>query len=159
MDRIVSVLRSKRTGVLLANPMGTYKGYGAYVGLYPYRELPSDVEPDRLGDILVELLALSGATGVSFREAKKHQQASLDPESARIRRTHLANHVSTARLARAFLRVQVKKTDRQKSWLVTPFRFDRTRGALVGERSAKRVQVSAGPGALGEVVLRALDLG
>jgi len=159
MDRIVSVLRSKRTGVFLANPMGTYKGYGAFVGLYPYRELPSEAEPTRLGEVLVELLKLSGPTGVPFRDAKKHQESVLDPETARIRQTYLAAYTSTAKLARSFLRAQVKRSDHQKSWVVTAFGFDRARKALVGGKDPKRVSVSAGPRALGQALLQALDLG
>ena len=158
MERMVSVLRDRRAGFFLVNPMGTYKGYGAYVGLSPYKEIAAGAGPNRLGEIVTELLARSGPTGVAFSEAKAHQQETSDAETVRIRRDHLDRLKTTEQLSRRFLRARVTTTDRKKSWLITAFRFDPKRDSLVGEKEEIRVKQTEGAAGLGEALLRSLSL-
>lgn len=163
MERSVHILRSKRTGSFLLNPVGTFRGYGAYVGINPYREVATDAGPEKLGATIVELLGLSGPTGVPFSEATTHLKKTADTETTRIRREYglEASGLSTSGLARCFLSAEVQQGYRQKSWRVQRYEYDSRRRPAVmsGARLSPRlVAHTAGVEALGVAVLRALEL-
>src|SRR5436190_24203088 len=104
MDRGVHVSRCKRTGAFLLNPVGTFRGYGAYVGINPYREVPADAPDESLGQAVIDLLALSGPTAVAFSEATQFLEESQDDETVRIRNQYglAQSGLTTSKLARRF---------------------------------------------------------
>jgi len=158
MERLVSVLRDRRAGFFLVNPMGTYKGYGAYVGLSPYKEIAAKADPNGLGEVVTEMLARSGPTGVPFREAKAQQKATSDTETVRIRRKYLDRLKTTEQLSRRFLRARVTTSDQKQSWLITVFRFDPKRESLVGQKEEIRIKKTEGATGLGEALLQVLPV-
>ncbi len=70
--------------MILLNPFGTFRGYGAYVGINPYRVLESDSPEELLGQTILELLSLSGPTGRPFSDAKTFLSESRDDETQRL---------------------------------------------------------------------------
>ena len=159
MDRVVNVSRCRRTGAFLLHPFGTFRGYGAFVGVNPYRESPADVDDASLGQIVVTLLALSGPTGRDFTEAKLFLEQGRDDETNRIRSQYGLEGpaLSTSKLARRFLKADVEQRHGQKSWIVQPFRYDsRLRSMTGSDIPPIRVRQSAGSAALGAALRAAL---
>jgi hypothetical protein len=157
----VHVSRCRRSGAFLLNPQGTFRGYGAYVGVNPYREVTTDASDVALGEAIVELLALSGPTGVPLAEARDFLEAGRDTETRRIRRTYGldARGLSTSRLARRFLQADVEQRHGQKSWIIQPYRYDARRRLMSGaDETPTRVRHAAGAAALGAAVRDALRL-
>ena len=161
MDRSVQVSRCRRTGAFLLNPQGTFRGYGGYVGINPYREVPTDETDAALGRAVVEQLTLSGPTGAAIAQAKGFLEAGRDAETRRIRRGYGldAPALNTSRLARRFLQAHVEQRHGQKSWLIQPYRYDsRLRSMSSADEPTTRVRHAAGVAALGAALREALRL-
>src|SRR5687768_6046226 len=105
MTRRVQVSRCKRTGAFLVNPVGSFRGYGAYVGINPYREAPGDAPDETLGQVVVDLLTFSGPTGLPINSAKQFLEETEDEETARLRRKYgfTLPGLTASKLARQFL--------------------------------------------------------
>jgi hypothetical protein len=151
VDRFVSIKRVKRDGVLLIQPEGTFKGYGAYVHIHPIIALPRDTLPSELGSRVVEFLAHSGPTGFHIRDHAAYRDTA-DDRSQQIRKEYLASLRSTRDYGRRFDNLTVEHAHRAKSWLLTKLQYDAARDMLVKE-SQRRVRMSAGTEALGAAVL------
>src|SRR5262245_38179959 len=143
MDKIVHVLRSKRTGNYILNPSGTFRGYGGYVGINPYVEVPADAAPEQLARSVLELIELSGPTGVDIKQAQRLREETADEETRRIREEYGLNRkgMTTSKLARQFLSADVEQRHGQKSWLVQFFSYDpRWRSLSGAEHKPVRVR-------------------
>jgi hypothetical protein len=154
MDRSVQIMRCRRTGAFLLHPVGTFRGYGAYVGINPYREVLATSSPEELGRTVMVLLELSGPTGIAFADAKHFLETSRDEETIRIRTAYGLNRpkLSTSKLAKRFLHVDVMHKHGQKSWVVQVMQYDSRRRSLVGEDDLVRVRLGDGLVTLGEVL-------
>jgi hypothetical protein len=162
VERAVNIRRCRRTGAFVLNPEGTFRGYGGYVGVNPYRELPADASPAELGALVVELLSLSGPTGIPIAEARGFLRDSADEETRRIRAAHGldAPRLSTAALARRFASAAVELRHGQRSWRVQGFRYDpRLRSESGADIEPVRVRHRDGAVALGTVVRGVLGAG
>ncbi|HEY8503615.1 MAG TPA: hypothetical protein VIL46_03480 [Gemmataceae bacterium] len=151
MDRSVQVSRCKRTGAFLLNPFGTFRGYGAYVGVNPYREVSADATDEALGRAVVELLALSGPTGIPFAQAREFFEEGQDDETVRIRSRYglTRRGLTTSKLARRFLQACVEQRHGNRSWVVQPYRYSPRDRSMSGEgQPAARIRHCAGPAAL-----------
>jgi hypothetical protein len=160
MERSVKVIRCKRTGSFLLNPEGTFRGYGATVGVNPYREVKDDADDDVLGRVVVELLRLSGPTGVAFADAKQFLTDTRDEETVRIRSRYDLDQpgLNTSKMARRFLLADVIQRPGQKSWVLEAYRYDsRLRSMSGAGEKPVRVRHADGPAALG-AALRAVLL-
>ena len=161
MERIVKVLRCRRTGGFILNPMGTFRGYGAFVGVPPYRTLPAGTESDSLGRLAMEILALSGPTGAAIATAKEYMNESSDDETRSVRsRFGLdAKRNSTSILARRFLIAEVAIRDGRRSWTLIVFSCSSSPRVLrAGGSKPIRILFRAGPAALGVAIRDALKL-
>lgn len=161
MDRHVQVSRCKRSGAFLLNPLGTFRGYGAYVGINPYREVPSDALDSLLGQTVVDLVVLSGPTGVEFSEAARFLEASRDEETILVRSKYGLSKtgLTTSKLASRFLQAHVEQKHGQKSWVVQLFSYSSRWRSMTGDdQPAVRVKHAAGAAALGTALLSALEL-
>jgi hypothetical protein len=158
MDRGVSVLRCKKTGNFILNPMGTFRGYGAYVGIYPYREVPADATDQALGEAITQLLTCSGPTGFHISEHDAYKRQATDEETDRVRAEYgFGEGMTTSKFARRFLNATVELRHRQKSWVVQAYVYDSRRRSLSGQgQTPVRVRHSAGVSTLGEAVKRVL---
>ena len=78
MEQIVSVMKCRRKGDYLLNPMGTFKGHGGYVGINPYRVLPGEGSAAQLGELALKLLAESGPTGFHISDAATYRATFRD---------------------------------------------------------------------------------
>jgi hypothetical protein len=139
--------------------MGTFRGYGGYVGVNPYREVAGDAADELLGRTAVELLGLSGPTGVAFADAREFLAATRDVETEQIRHRHGLDRpgLSTAKLAGRFLGAEVVQLRGQKSWVVQRFHYDPTSRANTGGQTL-RVKHADGPAALGVVLRQVMDV-
>jgi hypothetical protein len=160
MDRSVSVLRSKKTGNYILHPFGTFRGYGAYVGINPYREVPGDASSKALGQAIVDLLELSGPTGFGIDERDEYVRPTEDEETIRIREAYgLEDGMTTSKVAQRFLHAHVEQRTRQKSWVVQTYTYSSRWRSLSGsEHEPTRVKHSEGPAALGRVLQEVLAL-
>lgn len=157
MERIISIRRCRRTGNLLLNPMGTFRGYGGYVAINPYREVIAAAPPETVGQVVIELLGLAGRTNVHISEAKTFLATITNSETAALKRKYGLDKVKgTADLARRFAHVEVTFRDGQKSWLVQRFVYQTRKRLLTAVAPPYRVRHAAGAGALGEAVIEAL---
>jgi hypothetical protein len=159
--RCVNIRRCYQTGTFVLNPDGTFRGYGAYVGINPYRELVAGVGSGDLGAAVMRMLELSGPTGVGIAEARTFLESSADDETRRVRAAHHldAPRLSTAMLARRFAAATVELRHGQRSWWVQGFRYDPRTRTLSGERiKPVRVLLRAGTTVLGEVVREVLGI-
>jgi len=151
----VNIRRCRRTGAFVLNPEGTFRGYGGYVGVNPYRELPADANPAGLGALVVELLGLSGPTAVPLAQAREFLRDSRDEETRRVRTAYGldAPRLSTAALARRFASATVTLRVGQRTWRVQRFSYDPRARSLTGA-GVEPVRVSHRDGvtALGEAV-------
>src|ERR1043165_5566358 len=91
MERIVSIARSKATDTFIVHPMGTFRGYGGFVGINPYRELPKEVSPEIVGETVIDLLTQSGSTGFHIKNIEVYRADTADEETVRIREQFFAN--------------------------------------------------------------------
>ena len=112
MERIVNVLKCKKEQLLVLNPMGTFKGYGGFVGIYPYREVASDVVPSELGEIIVTLLAKSGPTGYKLDRIDEYRKLEEDEETRQVRARYFpeGKRRTTRILAQRFDKAEVRET-------------------------------------------------
>ena len=134
--------------------MGTFKGYGAYVGVNPYKELPEGVAPNKLGKTVLKLLEQSGPTGYKIDDADKYERATANAETARILKEHFpAGKATTGYVARRFERCRVRHKDKQKSVSIQTYRFDSAKRWDAADEHVRRVNISDGPGALGDAIL------
>ena len=58
--------------------MGTFRGYGAYVGINPYRECVSDASSVELGETALKLLSLAGPTGRDWADRESYLADTAD---------------------------------------------------------------------------------
>lgn len=159
MKRHVGVFRHKKSGAFIMQPMGTFKGYGAHVGINPYREIAHGVGAQVLGEMVLQLLRHSGPTGMALMDFKAYASRTDDAESRRIEDKYFpAGRTTTSTLARSFVEGSVSIEDGQKSWAIEVYTYDPKRRSLVGELKA-RVKIQAGPEGLGKALMEALDLG
>jgi len=161
MHRSVQVKRCWRSGAFLLNPEGSFRGYGGYVGINPYREVAADASDAALGRAVVEQLARSGPTGVAFAEAGGFLERGRDAETRRLRRRYGldVNGLNTSRLARRFLQADVEQRHGHKSWVIQPYRYDpRLRSMSGADETPARVRHAAGVAALGAALREALRL-
>lgn len=158
MERIANVLRHKRTGAIIVSPMGTFRGYGGYVEIPQDREVSAETPADKLGISVLEALAASKATGQHIEDAKAYLESHRDAESRRIRDEYgLVPGGTTRGIARQFDRLEVTYVDGQKSWSLELLVFQRDRDVMAGDAAVVRVQVSAGPEALGVAIRETLN--
>lgn len=157
MDRIISVLRVRSNRHFLLRPMGTFEGYGAYVGINPSRELAADSSAETLGAAIIELLQLSKPTGYRVEDIEQYRRDTGDADSDAIRTRYFSRVRSTAETNRKFLHTEVATKDKQVSWRVTKFVFNVDHDTLVPENKLS-VKMSEGAEALGRCVLDFLCL-
>lgn len=147
--------------MFLLNPFGTFRGYGAYVGINPYRVLESDSPDELLGQTILELLSFSGPTGRLFSDAKTFLNESRDDETQRVRALFGldASGLTTAKLNRRFLMTSVEQKSNQKSWFVQAYLYNsKLRTMSVADTTTLRIKHSAGAHALGVAVRRLMAL-
>lgn len=156
MERLVKILRARDNGTFVVNPMGTFTGYGGYVGINPYREHAGEAS-EELGELVLELLEQSGPTGFRIEEIEPYREDTTDPETDRVREAHIPKTSSTAAMAKRYARAQVSRKDRQKSWKITTYRYDSTRKLDVTDEEV-RVPCKEGPSALGRRILELLEV-
>lgn len=148
MERVVSVLRSNESGTFILHPMGTFRRYGGYVGINPYRELPGDCSLEILGQLAVDLLTQSGPTGYAIGDIARYREATADEESRRIRNDYFSGTQSPTSRARRFLHLEVSISSKQRSWHVVKFKYDAEQSSFVPDIE-NRVKCTGGPSALG----------
>jgi hypothetical protein len=153
------IRRCRRAGAFVLNPEGTFRGYGGFVGIRPYRELGAAATPAELGTLIVEMLTLSGPTGVSIREAPEFLRRSSDEETQRVRTAHGFDDpgLTGEDLARRFRSATVTQRNGQRSWLLQAYRYDPRRQSESGSDIAPlRVAHRAGVESLGAGVRKVL---
>lgn len=156
MERIVNILRARDNSAFVVNPMGTFIGYGGYVGTNPYREYVGEA-PGRLGGLVVSLLEQSGPTKFKIQEIDQYREATTDPETERVRRAHIGSATTTALMAKRYARAHVSRRDGQKSWKITIYRYDSRRRLDVTDDEV-RVPCKDGADALGRRILELLKI-
>ena len=147
--------------MFLLNPFGTFRGYGAHVGINPYRIVASDSPDELLGQTIVALLSLSGPTGVSFSDAKTFLSEGRDEETQRVRALFGfdASGLTTAKLNRRFLMASVEQKSNRKSWLVQAYLYNSKLRTMSGaETTTHRIKHSDNVYALGAAVRQSLAL-
>lgn len=152
------MFRRRDSGEVIANPMGTFRGYGGEVGIYPYRQLAQHFAPPDLGALVIELLALSGGTGYSLKEMEAYRRAASDPESEGVRAKlgFTTPRQTTGTIAKRFARAVVETNDKSGSYLIKGYRYDPNTQLDEAGANPLRVKKSSGPEALGVAVLAAL---
>lgn len=157
MERLVKILRARDNGTFVVNPMGTFTGYGGYVGINPYREHAGEAS-EELGELVLELLEQSGPTGFRIEEIEPYREDTTDPETDRVREAHIPKTSSTAAMAKRYARAQVSRKDRQKSWKITTYRYDSTRKLDVPDlmKSPDRLPLLASVGVANHVIRQVL---
>lgn len=156
MEQIVTIERNRCSGILVLHPMGTFKGYGGYVGVCPYRELASTVTAEILGDMVLNLLNVSGPTGFHIKDIDSYRRQVADEDSERLRRTHLAGIRGTADVARRFIRVGVSRRKGGKTLTLVRFAY-RSEERAFGQELRLRVKAKASGLALGEKILELMQ--
>ena len=158
MIRLVNIFRVRKSGKYILNPMGTFKGYGAYVDINPFRELESNVEPAALGSQIQDLLLLSGPTGYKLSEIKDYEKNNCDDETSRIQKSYFSSlNGKTASLNELFIKVFVEYADKSKSWKISSHRFV-VEGDYFEIDKEFRIRLSLGIGALGSQVIELTKL-
>lgn len=148
----VNVLRHRKNGTYVLNPLGTFAGHGGLIGIYPYRDL-YDPSNEELGKLVIELLLLSGPTGYPIRDIESYRLETLDNETERVRNSFFppGRRRNTSSLAREFLHGGVKFESGQKSWLVESRVFDSEDHDLKIYKQ-HRVPTKLGPSLLGAAI-------
>jgi hypothetical protein len=145
-ERKVHIGRCVATGEFVLRPVGTYKGYGGFVTLPLCRMLPSDASPKAMGTLVLELLQLSGPTGIHYKDYPSQE---VDAESRRVMKRFGLKDAS-----REFDSANVAHREDQSSWKVIP--HERTGRDTFKAKAPIRVAGKGGPEALGRVILDAL---
>jgi hypothetical protein len=156
VERVVNVRRVKANGQFVLNPMGTFRDYGGYVGINPYRELPTVVSPKQLGMVVVDLLARSGPTGHTISDFESCRAESATEETERIRDQYFFGKQSIESQAKRFQHLEVSSKDNRRSWDIVKFKFDKKSRAMVPDVE-KRAKFEDGPSSLGKVILELLS--
>lgn len=157
MEKIVNLLRDRRTGHFLLHPMGLFDGYGAYVGTNPIRQLPATADAALLGQTIAALLDRSGPTGYSIKAIADYRAATGDDETNRLRQEYFPSRGgSTAVMAERFMRLQIS-FGQYRSWQIISYRYDKESDADLAAREVKVMQ-SAGLEALGREVLSLVSM-
>jgi hypothetical protein len=152
MDKVVSILKVKANNHLILHPLGSFTGYGGYVGTHPYRELPEDCDAETLGATIAELLLLSGPTGYSIKDIEQFRHDTMDAESQRIRTEYLSKIRSTKDTVQQFIPMEVSITGQGKSWRITKFGYDPDQRSLIPNETLK-IRISDGVQQLGGSLL------
>lgn len=158
MNRSVFVLRSRKTGKWAFNPAGTFQGYGAYVGIFPYRELPVGASAAQIGRLVLSLLAKSGPTGFHIRDHNLYLESAHDEISESVLEWARPRKPSTSKMARLFLEGSVETTDRLKSWRIVTYQYDSRERASKATGLGVRVSKHLGGRAVGEAVRSAFPM-
>lgn len=158
MIRSVAVYQHRSAHYLIFEPMGTFKGFGGYVSIEPLRFLPGDATPQAIGDLCVDLLSRSVATGYHIRDVEAYRAAFGDAESKEVFNKYLKPVRSTGALARRYARVAVRLTDGQKSWRLNMYQYRPADRSLHGGPET-RVRIVEGPEKLAEALLGLLAKG
>jgi hypothetical protein len=156
MEKVVSVLRNHRTGAIVLYPMGTFRGFGGYVGINPYSELPVDCTSEKIGQTVIDLLVHSGATGFYIKEIEKYREENFDDESQRVRDKFFSKVHSTSSFNQDFICIEVSMPRRQQSWDIVKFRYD-DKQSLMAPDVKYRVKMSEGAVSLGQILLDLLQ--
>ncbi len=153
MLRSVSVMCHRQSGDVIMHPIGTFKGYGAYMGISPYRAICHPT-PQNVGELILDLLGQSGATGYRIKDFEDYRNANDDDETRRIIKTYLpkGGHASTSVMAKKFSHVNVEYQDGQKSWMLNSRFYDANTRCLESVAN-RRVRHKDGVEALGAAVL------
>ncbi len=157
MEQVVSVCRVKVTKDFVLHPFGTFKNYGGYVGIKPYRNLPSDCDATQLGAMAIELLERSGPTGFAISDIEQYRAVTVDKQSDSIHRKYFSTIRSTKDTDHRFIHCEVRAERKLKSWSIIRFAFDTAMRSMMPE-STVRVRKSAGAVGLGEQLLALLQL-
>ncbi len=161
MNTSVDIVRCKRTGNFILNPYSTFRGYGGYVAINPYREVLSDAPSEILGQVILQLLQLAGPTAVDIAEVQTFLAETADEETVRLNEEYGIGRrgSTTSKMAKRFLSATVAQRHRQKSWVVQYFSYhSRLRCMSGSEHPPVRVRHSIGPSGLGDAVFRVLKL-
>jgi hypothetical protein len=161
MERSVKILRCKRTGDFILHPMGTFHGYGGYVGLIPYRVVSRSTSGERLGQLIADLLRLSGPTGVHIKEYEAYVEQAMDDHTRKIKNDYrLDEKMSTSVYARRFSHGEIVQRAGQKSWVLQPYTYASKSRTLSGkEHKPSRIKHSEGIAGLGVAVLECMQIG
>jgi len=138
--------------------MGTFKGYGGYVGIYPYRELGVGATALQIGRLVEQLLAKSGPTGVHIRDHSSYEASAADDRTRATCEWAAPAGLTTSSSAKRFLQGGIETQDKSKSRLVYRYEYDPSIRSLVQVEPGERVRKSAGAEALGEQIRRMLWL-
>ncbi|WP_145056417.1 hypothetical protein [Lignipirellula cremea] len=157
MLQSVNIFRERKTGNFVLNPNGTFRGYGAYVALFPYREV-NDPSPERVGLLVVDMLEHSGPTGYRISQIQEYDDANLDDETRYVREKYFSSRKqdSTSALAKKFAHGKVEYRAGQKSWLIRSLKYSSELRSLE-PFSERRVKHSTGVEQLGEAVTKMLE--
>jgi hypothetical protein len=139
--------------------MGTFRGYGALVGINPYREVAADASSEELGLCILTLLDRSGPTGLPIAEARQFLDETADEETRRIREDSglTRKGMGTSRYAARFQVLEVEQRYRQKSWCLQGMSYDSLQRSLTRKgHSVVRVKHRLGAEGLGRAVLELL---
>jgi hypothetical protein len=153
LERRIIVKRSRETGVYVLNPMGTFKGYGGYVGIGPYRELGATCSDGELGEVAISMIQAAGPTGYHIRDIIRYQDEHYDEETLRIAKTHTPpRKAGDAWIDRKFTIAGVRLKDGQKSWSLLRDRYDHAKRWFKAGKPV-RVRIDRGAVALGEALV------
>lgn len=151
-ERSVRILRSKEAGTFCLNPVGTFKGHGAYIGIPPKRLLGEGSSPKQIGELIVDLMELSGPTGCHIRDQRAYTEEHSDEETLEARKLFHDTIKTQRDLSRRFDSVGVSQRKGQKSWAVIGYTYSAKYDADLGEHKVL-VPCKHGEAALGQAVL------
>jgi hypothetical protein len=140
------------------NPEGTFKGYGAYVGIEPHRQLPVGASAIQIGRLVVQLLKKSGPTGFHIEDHALYSAQATDGTSKAVLEWARPARATTSLMARRFLGGVVRTTDRLKSWRVMVYEYDSRLRANTARDAGRLVSKGLGAEALGEAVRAAFPI-
>lgn len=157
MDKSAVLRISNRKNIILVRPTGTFKGFGAYVGINPLRALGLDSHPADIGDIVISLLDSSGPTGYHIDDHAQYLEATEDRVTISLARKYTQLRLATRELAKIFICVVVEWNTREKSWKISLEEYNSTKNCLY-PTATKRINLSAGPELLGLAILHYAEL-
>jgi hypothetical protein len=154
-EHLAQVVRVRECGTFVVTPLGRYPDVSEPIGIAPCRALSDEVTAEELGELVVASLERSRRFKHKSRRAGRElARWEGDDESRRVAEQYLPGEgLSLAELYERYRRVQVRHLTHQDWWRVRSYALSAGGREEVVERE-ERVQLSAGPVMLGEVVMR-----
>lgn len=155
MKREIDVLKQKSDGAWVLHPKGTFRGHGGIIGIPPYRELATVATDEELGELVLNMLQISGPTGAAFAEFSEFKEHASDEQSRDVERRLYPKGTSTHSLAKRFQRVSI--VENRRSWDIVRWRYDPSRKAEIREEEIRRVKHDSGAIELGRAIREASE--